>query len=75
LYYYFARDDKLIEYQHIVAQNAIIMKKDIVKNKSNVFDNREDISLLPTDRQKLIVAASVHQQAGIDNGEDERSDL
>jgi hypothetical protein len=74
LYYYFARDDKLTEYQHIVAQNAIIMKKDIVKNKSNVFDNK-DISLLPTDRQELIVAASVHQQAGIDNGEDERSDL
>jgi len=74
LYYYFARDDKLIEYQHIVAQNAIIMKKDIVKNKSNVFDNREDISLLPTDRQKPIVAG-VHQQTGIDNSEDDRSDL
>jgi len=51
------------------------MKKDIVKNKSNVFDNREDISLLPTDRQKPIVAASVHQQTVIDNSEDERSDL
>ena len=75
MYYYFARDDKLTEYQHILAQNAIIMKKDIVKNKSNVFDNREDISLLPTDRQKPIVAASVHQQTGIDNSEDERSDL
>jgi hypothetical protein len=51
------------------------MKKDIVKNKSNMSDNREHISLLPTDRQKLIVAASVHQQTGIDNGEDETSDL
>ena len=74
MYYYFARDDKLIEYQPIVAQNAIIIKKDIVKNKSNASDNREDIPVLLTDRQKAI-AANMHQQNGIDNSEEERSDL
>jgi hypothetical protein len=47
----------------------------MVKNKSNASENREDIPVLFTDRQKPIVAASVHQQTGIDNSEEERSDL
>jgi hypothetical protein len=62
-------------YQPIVDQNAITVNKDIVKNKSNVSDNREDIPVLLTHRQKPIVAASVHQQTCIDNSEEERSDL
>jgi hypothetical protein len=65
----------LTEYQPIIAQNAITIKKDMVKNKNNASDNREDIPVLFTDRQKPIVAASVHQQTGIDNSEEERSDL
>jgi len=65
----------LTEYPQILAENAITIKKDIIKNKSNVSENREDISVLLTDRQKPIVAASAHQQTGIDNSEEERSDL
>jgi hypothetical protein len=65
----------LTEYPPIVAQNPITIKKDIVKNKSNVSDNREDIPGLLVDRQKPIVTVSVHQQTGIDNSEEKRSDL
>jgi hypothetical protein len=65
----------LTEYQHIVAQNAITIKKDIVKNKNNASDNREDIPVLFTTRQKPIIAASAHQQNGTDNSEEERSDM
>jgi hypothetical protein len=65
----------LTEYQPIVAQNAITIKKDIVKNKNNASDNGEDIPVLLTNRQKPIIAASAHQQNGIDNNEEERSDL
>jgi hypothetical protein len=65
----------LTEYPPNVGQNPITIKKDIVKNKNNVSDNREDILALLTDRQKPIVAVSVHQQTGIHNGEEKRSDL
>jgi hypothetical protein len=65
----------LTEYPPNVGQNPITIKKDIVKNKNNVSDNREDILALLTDRQKPIVAVSVHQQTGIHNSEEKRSDL
>jgi hypothetical protein len=65
----------LTEYQPLVAQNAITIKKDIVKNKNNAPDNREDIPVLFASRHIPVIAVSAHQQNGIDNSEEERSDM
>jgi len=65
----------LTEYQLLVDQNAITIKKDIVKNKNNASENREDIPVLFTSRQIPVIAVSADQQNGIDNSEEERSDM